>query len=197
MLAPPESPVTQLRLRELLDADWLRLLEFSGEPGRRRRWRNSFSSRFASVVLIRVAQRLHARGWQAAAKVVALVNFVVFGIEVPARLQIGPGLVIPHTHGTILGAGQIGKNVTIYQQVTLGAKLADFAFDLGKRPHVCDGVIITAGAKILGPVRLGERAIIGANAVVLRDVPPDSIAVGVPARVLSRADVREDGDAPV
>jgi serine O-acetyltransferase len=196
MLAQPDSSATQLRLRELLDADWLRLLEFSGEPQRPRRWRHSFSPRFASVVLIRVAQRLHARGWHRAAKLATLANFIVFGIEVPARLQIGPGLVIPHTHGTILGAGTIGKNVTIYQQVTLGAKLADFAFDISKRPHVCDGVIITAGAKVLGPVRLGERAIIGANAVVLRDVPPDSIAIGVPARVLARGGVGEDGDTP-
>jgi serine O-acetyltransferase len=139
---------------------------------------------------------LHARGWRVAAKLITLANFVVFGIEVPPRLQIGPGLVIPHTHGTILGAGWIGRNVTIYQQVTLGAKLADFAFDVSKRPHVCDGVIITAGAKILGPVRLGERAIVGANAVVLRDVPPDAVAVGVPARILSRTDVGPDGDAP-
>lgn len=175
-----------MRLPDLLDSDWRRLLEFSCEPHRPRRWKHCFSPRFASVVLIRVAQRLEARKWSRLAKFPSLLNFVIFGIEVPPRLAIGPGLVIPHTQGTILGAGYIGSNVTIYQQVTLGAKLADFSFDPALRPHLCDGVVITAGAKVLGHVRLGERAIIGANAVVLSDVPPDSIAVGVPARIVHR-----------
>lgn len=189
-IADRESAVG-MTLGKLLDEDWRRLLEFSGEPHRRRRWRSAFSPRFASVAWIRVAQRLHARGWTRLAKLTGLLNFVVFGIEVPARLQIGPGLVIPHTHGTIIGAGHVGRNVTIYQQVTLGAKLADFAFDPSRRPHVCDGVVITAGAKILGPVRLGEGAIIGANAVVLADVPARAVAVGVPARIVQRSSADE------
>lgn len=174
-----------VRLRDFLDADWLRLLEFSGRKPRARRWRDCFSPRFASVYLIRVAQRLHALGWVRLARLAALVNFVIFGIEVPCCLEIGPGLVIPHTHGTILGAGHIGANVTIYQQVTLGAKLADFDFDRSKRPYVADGVVITAGAKVLGSVRLGAGSVVGANAVVLTDVPDGAVAVGVPARILS------------
>jgi serine O-acetyltransferase len=181
------------KLRELLDADWARLQEVSGAPNCRRRWRHSLSPRFASIVLIRVAGSLHRRGWGRLAKFATLVNFVVFGIEVPPSLSIGPGLVIPHTQGTIIGAGYVGSNVTIFQQVTLGAKLADFGYDPQLRPYVCDGVTITAGAKILGPVRLGERAIIGANAVVLIDVPPDSLAIGVPARIVTQQSA--DGDA--
>lgn len=175
-----------MRLSQLLDSDWDRLLEVSHEPQRPRRLRSHFSPRFACVVLIRVAQRLHARGWPRLARVASLVNFIIFGIEVPARLGIGPGLVIPHTQGTILGAGHIGSNVTIYQQVTLGAKFADYNFDPALRPYVCDGVTITAGAKVLGAVRLGERSIVGANSVVLTDVPPDSLAVGVPAHIVPR-----------
>jgi serine O-acetyltransferase len=175
-----------VQLSDLLDSDWRRLLEFCGAAHRPRRWSDGFSPRFASVVLIRVAQTLHAHNWTRSAKLVALVNFVLFGIEVPPRLDIGPGLVIPHSQGTIIGAGYVGCDVTIYQQVTLGAKLADFAFDPAKRPHVCDGVVITAGAKVLGPVRLGERAMIGANAVVLQDVPADATAVGVPARIIPK-----------
>jgi serine O-acetyltransferase len=186
---------TPLRLHALLDEDWRRLLEFSGQPVRPRRWRDGFSPRFASVALIRHAQRLHARGFRRLAKVASLVNFIIFGIEVPPRLAIGPGLVIPHTHGTIIGAGHVGCDVTIYQQVTLGAKLADFNFDLAKRPYICDRVIITAGAKILGPVRIGEDSIVGANAVVLCDVPPMSIAVGVPARILMRGRETDAGTA--
>jgi len=174
------------RLKDLLDADWRRLLEFSGQPYRQRRFTSAFSPRFAAVVLIRLAQTLHAGNWRRLARFFSLVNFLLFGIEVPPRLSIGFGLVIPHTQGTIIGAGFIGNNVTIYQQVTLGAKLADFEFDPAKRPHVCDDVTITAGAKVLGPVRLGERAVIGANAVVLSDVPAGCIAVGVPARIVSR-----------
>jgi serine O-acetyltransferase len=182
-----------VRRRELLDADWRRLLEFSGEPYRPRRWTHAFSPRFASVVLIRTAQRLDARGFRALARGVALVNFVVFGIEVPSRLDIGPGLVIPHTQGTIIGAGHIGKNVTIFQQVTIGARLAEFRFDYAARPHVGDGVVVGAGAKVLGPIRLEENAVVGANAVVLKDVPRGCLAVGVPARIVERTDTTADG----
>lgn len=173
-------------LRQLLDADWRRYLEFSGRAQRARRWRDGLSPRFAPVACIRYAQRWHARGFTRLAKLASLFNFVVFGLEVPASLDIGPGLVIPHTQGTVIGAGHIGRDVTIYHQVTLGAKLADYDFDRSLRPHVCDGVIITTGAKILGPVRIGEGAIIGANSVVLEDVPPHSLAVGVPARMRPR-----------
>jgi len=185
-----------MRLRELLDADWAALLRFSGEQPRPRRWADGFSPRFASVVLVRIAQRLSARGWARLAKLVALVNFVVFGIEVPARLAIGPGLVLPHTQGTIIGAGRVGANVTIYQQVTLGAKLADFGFDPALRPQVEDNAVITAGAKILGPVRIGNGAIVGANAVVLQDVPDGCVAIGVPARILPREQTGAADTAP-
>jgi serine O-acetyltransferase len=193
MSVPTDSPA--LRLGALLDEDWRRYLEFSEQAVRPRRWRDGFAPRFASVALIRHAQRLHARGFRRLAKLTSLVNFIIFGIEVPPRLAIGPGLVIPHTQGTIIGAGHVGSHVTIYQQVTLGAKFADFSFDPSKRPYICDRVIITAGAKILGPVRIGEGAIVGANAVVLCDVPPMSVAVGVPARILSGGRERDDGTA--
>jgi len=193
-MSVPADP-TPLKLRALLDEDWRRLLEFSGQPVRPRRWRDGFAPRFASIALIRHAQRLHARGFRRIAKLASLVNFIIFGIEVPPRLAIGPGLVIPHTHGTIIGAGHVGCDVTIYQQVTLGAKLADFNYDPAKRPYICDRVIITAGAKVLGPVRIGEGAVVGANAVVLCDVPPMTIAVGVPARILMRGRETDDGTA--
>jgi serine O-acetyltransferase len=185
-----------MTLRELLDADWVALLRFSGEQPRPRRWTDGFSPRFASVVFVRSAQRLSARGWARLAKLVALVNFVVFGIEVPARLAIGPGLVLPHTQGTIIGAGRIGANVTIYQQVTLGAKFADFGFDPALRPQVEDNAVLTAGAKILGPVRIGKGAVVGANAVVLQDVPDGCVAIGVPARILSREQTGAADEAP-
>lgn len=178
------NPVDTLSFGAILDADWAQLSAFAGEQARPRRWASSFSPRFACVTLVRVAQCLHRSGWRRTAKLASLVNFVVFSIEVPAQLPIGPGLVIPHSFGTIIGAGYVGCNVTIYQQVTFGAKLADFQFDPAKRPHVHDGAVVTSGAKVLGPVRIGENAIVGANAVVLKDVPDYAVVGGVPAKVL-------------
>jgi serine O-acetyltransferase len=175
---------TARTLGQLLDADWNRLRQFGGQPPAPRRFASSFSPRFASVVWLRVAQRLYARGWTRLAKVVSFANLVVFGIEVPARLDIGAGLVLPHPQGTIIGAGFVGENVTIYQQVTLGAKVADFDFNVAARPNVSNGVLIGAGAKVLGPVRLGENSRVGANAVVLIDVPPGALAAGVPATIV-------------
>lgn len=178
----PSSPKATDRLRDYLDADWSRLFEFAGRTAPRRSFRSNFTPRFAPILLIRLAQRSYAKGYRRVASLFSLVNFLVFGLEVPARLSIGKGLVIPHTIGTILGAGHIGSNVTIYQQVTLGAKLADFEYDPAQRPRIEDGALITAGAKIIGPVRIGLFAVVGANAVVLNDVPDYHLAVGVPAQ---------------
>lgn len=172
-------------LRETLDADWERLAHASGRAQAGRRWVHHFSPRFAPVSLIRHAHALERAGWRRLAKLVQLLNFVVFGIEVPATLEIGPGLIIAHTQGTVLGGASIGRNVTIFHQVTLGARTADFSYTLALRPVVEDDVTLTAGAKVLGPVTLGRGCVVGANAVVLADVPAGALAVGVPARIVA------------
>lgn len=170
---------------KFLDADWNRLCMLSCVPIRPRRILNSCSPRFASVTLLRIAQCLYTAGWMKLAKLVALINFFIFGIEVPPRLFIGPGLVLMHTQGTVLGAARIGANVTIYHQVTLGASDINFSYTLSQRPVVEDGVVIGAGAKVLGGLVLGSGCIVGANAVVLKNVPPEHVAVGVPACILT------------
>jgi serine O-acetyltransferase len=173
---------------ELLDADWARLATLLGAADTRRRFAAYFSPRFSPVVLVRLAHALASNGWRRSANVPRFVNFVIFGLEVPAELQIGPGLVITHTQGTVLGAARIGANVTIFHQVTLGASVADYGYDLMLRPVVEDDVTISAGAKVLGAITVGRGSRIGANAVVLNDVPAGALAIGVPARMLSRDD---------
>lgn len=179
------------RLSDYLNSDWARLNKLSKSDPNPRRFRHAFSPRFAPVVLARIAQRFYAMGYRRLSKVPALINFVIFGIEIPPRLLIGPGLVLMHTQGTVLGAATIGSNVTIYQQVTLGARDVNFAYDPALRPTVSDGVQISAGAKVLGGLTLGEGCIVGANAVVLADVPSYYVAVGVPAKSLPPKEVRE------
>lgn len=176
---------SELGVRSLLDADWQRLSAAMGRPGRARKWTDAFSPRFAHIVLIRRAHAFHRSGWRRLGKLTSLLNFGLFGMEIPSSLEIGPGLIIPHTNGIILGAARIGANVTIYQQVTLGAKMADWDYDLTQRPVVEDGAIIAAGAKVLGPVLLGSNCVIGANAVVVSNVNSGDVVGGVPARVLS------------
>jgi serine O-acetyltransferase len=172
------------RLTELLDADWERLTALANAERRPRNLMHAMSPRFAPVVLVRAAQCLNEAGWLRLAKLTALVNFILFGIEVAPRISIGPGLVLMHTQGTVIGARSIGKNATIYQQVTLGAVGLDFAFTPNLRPTVGNGVIIGAGAKVLGALTLGDDSRVGANAVVLTSVPPRNVAIGVPAKNL-------------
>lgn len=170
---------------ELLDADWGRLSCLRGVPGCKRGWGSYFHPRFTPVVLIRTAFILNQKGWSRLSKVTSLLNFLIFNIEVPASLRIGPGFVLPHPQGSVLGAREIGSNVTIFQQVTLGAKAADFSYDPLLRPLVEDGVTISAGAKVLGQLTLASGCVVGANAVVLSDVPEGTVAVGVPAKIHS------------
>ena len=114
------------------------------------------------------------------------------GIEIHPGAKIGKGLFIDHGSGVVIGeTAEIGDNCTLYQGVTLGGT----GKDVGKRhPTLGNNVMIGAGAKVLGPFRIGDNSKIAANAVVLSEVPPDSTAVGIPAKVVKRNDRRVDLD---
>lgn len=103
------------------------------------------------------------------------------GIEIHPGARIGNGLFIDHGMGVVIGeTAVIGNNVTLYQGVTLGGT----GKERGKRhPTIGNNVVIGAGAKVLGNITIGDNGNIGANAVVVRDVPPDSTVVGVPGRI--------------
>jgi len=137
----------------------------------------------------RLDQRLR-RKHPVLASFVRRLSLVLTGAEIHPDARIGPGLKLAHTMGTVVGAGTtMGSEVTIYQGVTLGAaRLGEGLAGRESYPVVGDRVTIYAGAMVLGGVSVGEDAIIGGNAVVLDDVPPDSVAVGIPARVLPRGD---------
>lgn len=112
------------------------------------------------------------------------------GIEIHPAAKIGKGLVIDHGMGVVIGeTAEIGDNCTIYQGVTLGGT----GKDAGKRhPTIGNNVLVGAGAKVLGPFTVGDNARIAANAVVLSAIPPNSTAVGVPARVVKVNGIRND-----
>jgi serine O-acetyltransferase len=181
-------------LTELLKKDLERLYFYSGQPGRQATGGdvacNVFNPRFAPVALARAAHALHLQGFGVMAKLVSLLNFLLFGIELAVRCEIGPGLCFAHTYGIVIGARSIGANALIYHQVTLGAKEMDVAYDPMKRPLVGDNVVLGAGAKVLGGITIGDNAIIGANAVVTRDIPANVVAGGIPARVLKQGDAK-------
>lgn len=110
-----------------------------------------------------------------------------YGCYLSLRARIGPGLRLPHPIGIVIGEGVvIGESCTIYQHVTLGARRRG-DWQRGLYPFVGDNVVLFAGAVLAGAIRVGDRSTVGANSVVLEDVPPESTAVGNPARVLSKA----------
>lgn len=145
-----------------------------------------FNPRMLPVVLIRLSEFFFERRLGIVAKLFSLTNVAVFGIESSPQVKIGGGLFLPHTVGTVLGAASIGDNVTILQGVTLGTAEPDNGFTVCLRPVIGNNVVLGAGAKVIGRVTIGDYAKVGANAVVLQDVPPHAIAVGVPARIILR-----------
>ena len=106
-----------------------------------------------------------------------------FGCYLHLNAQIGPGLRLPHPVGIVIGEGvMLGARCTIYQHVTLGGRrLGDW--QAGRYPRVGDDVVLFCGAAVLGTLSIGDGAVVGANAVVLEDVPAGGVAVGVPAKV--------------
>jgi serine O-acetyltransferase len=182
-------------LRETVRTDCQRFAELSGGPSSKASIGLTFHPRVFPVVLVRVAAKFHSMGLSRMASAVALMNMLIFRIEVPARAAIGRGLVLPHPGGIILGSASIGDDVTIFQNVTLGARQFDGDYNLSRRPVLQSRVTVGAGAVILGPVTIGEGATVAANSLVLADVPPGYTAMGVPA--INSQKVSKDPDISV
>src|ERR1700734_1456541 len=137
----------------------------------------------------RIAHALYGAGASAAARMIAATARSVTGIEIHPAARIGRGFFVDHGMGVVVGeTAEIGDNVTLYQGVTLGGT----GFATGKRhPTVQDNVTVGSGAKMLGPITIGHGAKIGANTVVIHDVPPNTTVVGNPGHP-----VRVEGRRP-
>jgi serine O-acetyltransferase len=134
--------------------------------------------------LHRLAHALWRNGFTFLGRLVSNLSRWVTGIEIHPGAQIGPGFFIDHGMGTVIGeTAEIGANVTLYHNVTLGG----VSWEKVKRhPTLEDHVVVGAGAQVLGPITIGAHSRIGANSVVVKDVPPNSVVVGIPGRVKSR-----------
>lgn len=142
---------------------------------------------FKVMCYYRLAHRLYLRHHYFWARWVSQKGARRTGIEIHPGAQIGKGFFIDHGHGVIIGETTvIGDNVTLYQGVTLGGT----GKEQGKRhPTIGNNVMISTGAKVLGSFKIGDNSKIGAGSVVLNEVPPNSTVVGVPGRVVKRANM--------
>ena len=153
---------------------------------------------FHALVMHRLANRLWRRGWRLTARALSQLGRAITGIEIHPGARIGRGLFIDHGMGVVVGETSIiGDEVTLYQGVTLGgiAPSVDSDSQVGQKRHptIEDGVIVGSGAQVLGPITVGKCARVGANAVVVKDVPPGATVVGIPAKIASR---RQPDGAP-
>lgn len=136
----------------------------------------------------RLAHWLWTHEHKLAGRMLSALTRVLTGVEIHPGAKLGHGLFIDHGTGVVIGeTSEVGADVTIYQGVTLGGT----SLEKGKRhPTVQDRVTIGSGARVLGPITIGSDSRVGANAVVVRDVPPNSVVVGVPGQVVSRSQPR-------
>jgi serine O-acetyltransferase len=135
-----------------------------------------------AISLHRLSHRLWNAGFKWLARFCSHLGRWLTGIEIHPGAQIGRRFFIDHGMGVVIGeTSEIGDDCTLYHGVTLGGT----TWNKGKRhPTLGDGVVVGAGAKILGPLNVGANAKVGSNAVVVKDVPPGATAVGIPARIL-------------
>ena len=143
-----------------------------------------------ATLAYRVSHKLYVGGHTFSARAVSQAAKFLTGIEIHPGATIGKGLVIDHGTGVVIGeTTEIGDNCTLYQGVTLGGT----GKDVGKRhPTLGDNVLVGAGAKVLGPIMIESNSKIAANAVVLKDIPENSTAVGIPARIVRQGGRRVD-----
>jgi len=135
-----------------------------------------------AVLTHRVTHRLWKANWKLPARLIAAFCKTITGVDIHPGATIGRRLFIDHALGVVIGeTAEIGNDVTLYHGVTLGGT----SWNKGRRhPTLADGVVVGAGAKILGPISIGARVRVGANSVVVKDVPADCTVVGVPGRIV-------------
>ncbi|HVO01335.1 MAG TPA: serine O-acetyltransferase EpsC [Candidatus Cybelea sp.] len=155
---------------------------------------------FWAVVFHRVAHRIYKAGFYTPARMISQFSRFLTGIEINPGARIGRRLFIDHGMGVVIGETAIvGDDVTLYHDVTLGGISPSInsssQVDVKRHPTLEDGVIVGAGAQILGDIVVGRNARVGANAVVVKDVPPGVAVVGIPGRVVKPKDACTDFDA--
>ncbi|MEE8334752.1 MAG: serine O-acetyltransferase EpsC [Alphaproteobacteria bacterium] len=145
---------------------------------------------FHAVAMHRFSHEAWERRWFLFARMLSQMGRFMTGIEIHPGATIGRRLFIDHGMGAVIGeTSEIGDDVTLYHGVTLGG----ISLDEGKRhPTLGNCVVVGAGAQVLGPVKIGDGARIGANAVVLKDVEPGTTMVGIPARSVSPPNIAPD-----
>jgi serine O-acetyltransferase len=144
-----------------------------------------------AIWLHRVAHALWGRGWLTLGRFVSHVSRGLTGIEIHPAAKLGPGLFIDHGMGIVIGeTAEVGENVSLLQGVTLGGTSVKRE---KRHPTLGDNVVVGAGAKILGGFTIGSGSRIGAGSVVVREVPPNCVVVGVPGRVTARDGQRVAG----
>jgi serine O-acetyltransferase len=165
------------RLREEIDA------VFERDPAVRTRWEViSLYPGFHAILLHRLANHLWLWNLKWLGRFVSQLGRWFTGIEIHPGATVGRRVFIDHGMGVVIGeTAEVGDDCTLYQGVTLGGT----SWNKGKRhPTLGRGVVVGAGAKIIGPIRIGDGAKVGSNAVVVREVPPEATVVGVPGRVV-------------
>lgn len=147
-----------------------------------------------ALLIHRLSHGLWVRGLKWLARFLSHIGRWLTGIEIHPGARIGRRFFIDHGLGVVIGeTTEIGDDVTLYQGVTLGGT----SWNKGKRhPTLANGVVVGAGAKVLGPFTVGAGARIGSNAVVVKEVPPDATVVGIPGRIVRAASDEEIADQP-
>ena len=144
-----------------------------------------------AILAHRLSHRLWLAGWRFMARFLSFLGRTLTNVDIHPGATIGRRFFIDHGAGVVIGeTAEVGDDVTLYHGVTLGGT----SWNKGKRhPTLAAGVVVGAGAKILGPISIGERVRVGANSVVVKDVPADRTVVGVPGRIV---DTRAGGQRP-
>ena len=173
------------RLKDLLYSDLARQYELEGRTNIRPNFFRFLGRllhfKYLPNVIFRTSRAAMLAGIPVLPRSLMYLNIVLFGLEVTPKCEIGPGFYVPHPVGCVIGAWQIGSNVTMFQGVGLGA-VNDMEFRKELRCHIGNNVVLGTGCKVMGPYHIGDNVKIGANSVVTSSVEPNLTVVGLPAR---------------